>query len=70
MQSNFEVVDFNAADNLLIIYGCIELTDMVSSMLNGAMPVILSMIKGVLQLDMPDFVMQIFVESVMRTLML
>jgi hypothetical protein len=69
MQDQFEVVYFRESDNLMILYGCIEMTEMVSAMLENSMPIIIAMVKSFLQVDLPEFIMQIFVDSVMRALL-
>ena len=41
MQSTFDVVYHRPTDNLLILYGCIEMTEMVQVLLQDSMPLIL-----------------------------
>ena len=69
MQSQFEVVYFRATDNLMILYGCLEMTDMVTALLENAMPMILMMVKQFLAVDLPDFIVQVLVDSVMKALL-
>ena len=54
---------------MLILYGCIEMTDMVKDLLDDAVPIVMDLVKNVLQLDLPSFIMEIFTDSIMRILM-
>ena len=67
--SVFEVVSYSATDDMLILYGCIEMTDMVKDLLDDAVPIVMDLVKNVLQLDLPSFIMEIFTDSIMRILM-
>lgn len=69
MMSNIEVVYFRDSDKLTVLHGCIELTDMVQGMVENASPIIMAMVKQFLALDLPDFVMQIVIDAVMKALM-
>ena len=69
MQSNFEVVYYRDSDNMMILYGCIEMTEMVQTLLEDSMPLIIAMVKSFLQVDLPEFIMQIFIDSTMRALL-
>jgi hypothetical protein len=42
---------------MLILYGCIELTDMVKDLLDDSLPVVMDFVKTVLQIDLPDFIL-------------
>ena len=41
MQSMFEVVYYRESDNLMILYGCYEMTEMVQTLLQDSMPLII-----------------------------
>jgi hypothetical protein len=41
MQSMFEVVYYRDSDNLMVLYGCIEMTEMVQTILQDSMPLII-----------------------------
>lgn len=69
MQSTFEVVYHRPTDNLLVLYGCIEMTEMVQVVLEDSMPLILEMVKKILNVELPEFIMQIVVDSAMRALL-
>ena len=69
MQSTFDVVYHRPTDNLLMLYGCIEMTEMVQTLLEDSMPLILAMVKNFLNIDLPEFIMQIVVDSAMRALL-
>jgi hypothetical protein len=45
MQSTFEVVYHRPTDNLLVLYGCIEMTEMVQVLLQDSMPLIIAMVQ-------------------------
>ncbi len=45
------------------------MTDMVAALLQNSMPLILEMVKAFLAVDLPDFIMQIVVDSVMKALL-
>jgi hypothetical protein len=45
MQSLFEVVYHRPTDNLLVLYGCIEMTEMVQVLLQDSMPLIIAMVQ-------------------------
>ena len=54
---------------MLILYECIELTDMVKDLLDDSLPVVMDFVKTVLQIDLPDFILEILTDSVMRVLL-
>ncbi len=54
---------------MLILFGCLEMTDMVKALLQNSMPLVLEMVKAFLAVDLPDFILQIFVDSVMKALL-
>lgn len=45
------------------------MTDMVNALLENSMPLILAMVKSFLNVDLPDFIIQILVDSVMKALL-
>lgn len=69
MQSMFEVVYYRESDNLMILYGCIEMTEIVQTILEDSMPLIIEMVKSFLQVELPEFFMQILIDSAMRALL-
>ncbi len=42
---------------------------MVQTLLEDSMPLIIEMVKSFLQVDLPEFIMQIFIDSAMRALL-
>jgi hypothetical protein len=53
MDSYFEVVDYRTSDDMIILYGCIEMTDFVKDYVDEALPLIIDLVKSTLQLDVP-----------------
>ena len=51
--SYFEVVDYRTSDDMIILYGCIEMTDFVKDYVDEALPLIIDLVKSTLQLDVP-----------------
>ncbi len=54
---------------MLILYGCIEMTDMVKDLLDDSLPVVMNFVKSVVQVNLPDFILELLTDSVMRALL-